>query len=315
MARIRSSPSSGLIRAALLYGVYMREARFNTGEVEINYAEGPPVWRPFVVLHGGAARWQHGEELVRTLASDWHVFAPDLRGHGRSGHVAGAYLLTDYVRDTARWLAAIVREPAIVFGHSLGGEVAVMLTAQHPELVSALIVADAPLSWRNSITATEKPYHRAQNELWHQLAGRPEAEINAAMRDLPMLEPGATQPRPAREVFGENSGFFAHQATSLHQLDPDMLAAVLEGPEVMLRGYDPDVLLPRITCPVLLLQADPAAGAVLRDDEIALAMQLLARPTHVRLSGIGHGLHAPPGGTAIVLDALAPFLASLEVRV
>jgi pimeloyl-ACP methyl ester carboxylesterase len=291
------------------YGVHMREARFNTGQVEINYAEGPPNGRPFVVLHGGAARWQHGEELVRTLSSDWHVFAPDFRGHGRSGRVAGAYILTDYVRDTAAWLREVVSQPAIVYGHSLGGEVAVMLTAQHPELVRALIVADAPLSPAN--LSTEMPYHRIQNELWQRMAGRPAVEIEAALRDMPVLEPGATQPRPAREVFGEDSGFFPHQATSLHQLDPDMLTAVLKGPAAMLPGYDPRVTLPAIRCPVLLLQADPAHGPVLHDDEVALALELLAKPTHVRLTGIGHGMHAPPGGTKVILDAIAPFLASL----
>jgi pimeloyl-ACP methyl ester carboxylesterase len=173
-------------------------------------------------------------------------------------------------------------------------------------------VADAPLSWRNSITATEKPYHRAQNELWHRLAGRPAAEIDAALRDMPILEPGATQPRTARQIFGEDSLYFTDQTASLHQLDPDMLAAVLDGPEVMLAGYDPQVLLPKIQCPVLLLQADPAHGAVLRDDEVALAQQLLAQPTHVQVSGIGHALHVPPHATAVILRAIQPFLASLE---
>jgi pimeloyl-ACP methyl ester carboxylesterase len=283
------------------YGERMREARFHTREVEINYAEGPPNGWHFVVLHGGGGRWQHGEEFVRTLASDWHVFVP--------GHVAGAYTLPEYVRDTAAWLAGVVGEPAITYGHSMGGETVVMLTAQHPELVRALIVADAPLSWANM--STEQPYHRAQNVLWHQLAGRPEAEIDAALRDMPILEPGATQPRPIRQVYGEDSPWFAHQATSLHQLDPDMLAVVLAGPEAMLPGYDPQILLPKVKCPVLLLQADPAHGAVLHDEEVALALQLLAQPTHVRLTGIGHPLHALPGGTKIVLEAITPFLASL----
>jgi hypothetical protein len=54
-------------------------------------------------------------------------------------------------------------EPAVVYGHSLGGEVGVMLAAQHPELVCALIVGDAPLSISDH--ATEHPAHRAQNTL------------------------------------------------------------------------------------------------------------------------------------------------------
>jgi pimeloyl-ACP methyl ester carboxylesterase len=83
-----------------------------------------------------------------------------------------------------------------------------------------------------------------------------------------------------------------------------VLAAVLERRE-MLAGYEAGVLLPKITCPVLLLQADPQHGAVLTDGEIEAA-QRLARVEHVRLRGIGHPLH----GThpAEVLAAIAPFV-------
>jgi pimeloyl-ACP methyl ester carboxylesterase len=117
--------------------------------------------------------------------------------------------------------------------------------------------------------------------------------------------------RPAADIFGEDNPWFEHQATSLHQLDPDMLAAVLEGPRKMLVGYDPHELLPLIECPVLLLQADPAVGNAMPDDEVELAMRLLRKPTHIRLDGIGHPLHGPPGGTARVIAAWTPFLSQL----
>jgi hypothetical protein len=107
---------------------------------------------------------------------------------------------------------------------------------------------------------------------------------------------------------GEASPWFAYQATNLHLLDPGVLAAVLEGPAAMLDGYDPDVLLPRIPCPVLLLQADPARGGLLRDDEVARGLQLLPHVNHVRLVGIGHELHGPPSQVPAVLDAIGPFL-------
>jgi pimeloyl-ACP methyl ester carboxylesterase len=288
----------------------LQERQFDTGAVVLNYAEGPPAGRPFVVLHGGSARWQHGQELVEAMATAWHVFAPDLRGHGKSGHVPGHYLLRHYVPDIAVFLEQVVRDQAIVYGHSLGGEVAVMLAAHHPDLPRALIVGDAPLAIKNH--GTETRVQNTQNELWHSLAGRPEAEIAAALRQSPIQLPGETELRTVGDVLGPDHFWFAHQATSLHQLDPDMLAAVLAGPEVMLRGYDPQVLLPKITCPVLLLQADPAIDNVLPDDQVALAMRLLPNATHLQLKGTGHPLHAPPGGTELVMRAIAPFLDGLE---
>jgi pimeloyl-ACP methyl ester carboxylesterase len=41
----------------------------------------------FVVLHGGATRWQYGRNYSEALATDRHVFAPDFRGYGRSVRV------------------------------------------------------------------------------------------------------------------------------------------------------------------------------------------------------------------------------------
>ena len=52
--------------------------------------------------------------------------------------------------------------------------------------------------------------------------------------------------------------------------DPDMLAAVLAGPDSMLGGYDPETLLPAISCPVLLLQACPVERSGARADRSTL---------------------------------------------
>jgi pimeloyl-ACP methyl ester carboxylesterase len=195
----------------------------------------------------------------------------------------------------------------VVFGHSLGGEVAVKTASMVPDAFRALVVGDAPLSTRN--LATEEPTHRAQNVLWQSLAGRGVDEIVPALKDMAVNVPGQSQPQPAREVFGEDHPWFRQQALSLHHLDPGILAAVLEGPTYMLGDDEPEVLLPLITCPVLLLQADPAHGAVLQDFEVELAVRLLPLATHVRLEAIGHPLHGTHPRQ--VLDAIKPFLDEL----
>jgi len=284
-----------------------RERRFHTGTVELNYGEGPANGPPFVILHGGSGSWRYADALVDLLVERWHVFAPDFRGHGRSGHVHGRYRLRDYAEDTAAFLGHVVREPAVVYGHSLGGEVAIMVAAQHPASVRAVIVGDAPLSKEDH--ATEEPGHRAMNELWHRLAGRPMAEITAALKEMPVAVPGAAARVRAGDAFGEDSPWFDFQAENLHRLDPGMLAAVLEGPEVMLEGYEPDTLLPAITCPVLLLQADAAVGSVLSDADVEIGLRLLPRAIHLRLEGVGHELHGQAGPRVQrVLDAIVPFL-------
>jgi thioesterase domain-containing protein len=86
----------------------------------------------------------------------------------------------------AVWPLVTKHDPYVIYGHSLGGEVAVMLAAAlHRGVPRAIIVGDAPLSHRNH--ATEVPSHRLQNELWYRVAGHPEGEIAEALREMPVL--------------------------------------------------------------------------------------------------------------------------------
>jgi alpha-beta hydrolase superfamily lysophospholipase len=92
----------------------LREQRFHTGTVELNYAEGPASGEALLYLHGGDGRWQEGRALLEELASAFQVDGLDLRGHGLSGRVPGAYRLQDYVPDVATFLEQVVNRPTVV---------------------------------------------------------------------------------------------------------------------------------------------------------------------------------------------------------
>jgi pimeloyl-ACP methyl ester carboxylesterase len=285
----------------------MQERRFDTGIVELNYGEGPRNGTPFVILHGGAGSWHYADALIALLTDRWHLFAPDLRGHGDSGHVPGKYQLRDYSGDIIAFLAGVVREPAVIYGHSLGGEVAIMVAATRPDLVRAVIHGDVAFSYSNEQFHSEQARNiRAQNELWHRIAGKPETEIEVALRDMPIQLPGAAEYVRAEDAFGKDSEWFAFQASNLHRLDPDMLAAWLAGPDYSLAGYDPEMLLPAISCPVLILQGDPDAGGAMSDAQVEVGLKLLPNPNHILLKGIGHPLHGT--NAQEVFDAITPFL-------
>jgi pimeloyl-ACP methyl ester carboxylesterase len=288
----------------------LHETRFAAPVVDLNVAEGgPPGAPPLLLLHGGGGRWQYLGELAEALSTTYHVFAPDLRGHGKSGRVPGGYKLDDYIPDIKALIEQRVGEPPVVFGHSMGGEVAVMLAARHPELVLALIVGDAPLTVEQH--ATEDPEHRARNELWHSLVGRPVNEIERALKQTPL------EGRTAEEVMGPDHPWFAMHALTLHQLDQEMLSTVLAGPELMLEGYDPFTLLPAIQAPTLLVQADPngpLGGGVMRDDEVALGLRLIPNAQHVRIDGVGHPLNDLPKVLAVVMPFLNEISASAQRR-
>ena len=102
------------------------------------YGEGPPL----IILHGLLGAGGNWHTLSRSVFSEYfHVFALDLRNHGRSDHDDGF----DYpcmVEDVRQFFVEHGLKSANVLGHSMGGKVAMWLALMYPDLVSRLIVAD-----------------------------------------------------------------------------------------------------------------------------------------------------------------------------
>lgn len=105
---------------------------------------------PIVVLvHGSMDRSAGLLRLSRRLDDKFRVFRYDRRGYGRSVDNHGPYTMSDQVGDLAALLAewAPSEHATLVFGHSYGGNIALALADQHPELVTAVSVYEAPLTW------------------------------------------------------------------------------------------------------------------------------------------------------------------------
>ena len=130
------------------------EKSFETGELTLHYAEGPPAGPPLVLLRGMTGRWQAWQPMPSQLTPRWHVSALDLRGHGKSGRIANRYQLADYARDVVAFLQHLP-EPAVLMGHSLGAATALAAAAACPTGTRAAILLDPPLYNRDtSIEAT-----------------------------------------------------------------------------------------------------------------------------------------------------------------
>jgi pimeloyl-ACP methyl ester carboxylesterase len=121
------------------------EHRYQHGDIELNYAIGPDNGPQMLLLHGLAARWQTFMPVVPVLSQDWRLFLVDLRGHGLSGRTPGHYRLSDFAGDVIAFLEAQTAPPIVLYGHSLGGWVALDVAARRPDLVRAVIVGDSAL--------------------------------------------------------------------------------------------------------------------------------------------------------------------------
>ncbi|MFJ5032219.1 alpha/beta fold hydrolase [Streptomyces sp. NPDC088560] len=105
---------------------------------------GPPEAPPLLLLHcrgADGADWTPVAERLAAPPAPRRVYAPDLRGHGRSDW-PGQYTWEAMSDDVRALLAALGAGRADVVGHSLGGHVALLLAQRHPGVVRRLVLED-----------------------------------------------------------------------------------------------------------------------------------------------------------------------------
>jgi len=103
---------------------------------------------PIVLIHGLFGNLDNLGVLARDLKADRSVIQIDVRNHGlspRSEEVSYAAM----ARDVLETLDELDVDQFDVIGHSMGGKIAMMLTALAPERVKQLIVIDiAPVAYQ-----------------------------------------------------------------------------------------------------------------------------------------------------------------------
>src|ERR1035441_3524257 len=95
--------------------------------LRLHYVDwGNPDAPPLLLIHGGRDHCRSWDWAANRLRKDWHVIAPDLRGHGDSQWSdSGAYPIEAHVYDLFQLISQHDMAPVTIIGHSLGGNVSV----------------------------------------------------------------------------------------------------------------------------------------------------------------------------------------------
>lgn len=231
--------------------------------------EQGPVDAPLAVLvHGSMDRSSGMRRAARALADDFRAVIYDRRGYGRSVGVGPPYGVDEQVDDL---VAVVDGRPALVFGHSFGGDVALAAAERHPALVRAVGAYEAPMSW----------------EPWW-----PEDTAGGDAVRLGEEEgPSAAADAFARRMIGDRTWDRLPATTRADRL-AEGPALVGELSDLRRRApYDPA----RITAPVLVARGERCAPHHLEGTR-TLCERLAQRPAGsvcelVVVPDVGHGVH------------------------
>jgi len=107
--------------------------------VDWGNAEAPPL----LMVHGGRDHCRNWDWLAAMLGREWHIIAPDLRGHGDSQWSQdGSYMMAGYIYDLAQLIHQLKIAPVTILAHSLGGNISLRYAGLYPENVAKLIAIE-----------------------------------------------------------------------------------------------------------------------------------------------------------------------------
>jgi pimeloyl-ACP methyl ester carboxylesterase len=231
---------------------YYVSQRLRLHYVDWGNEEAPPL----VLIHGGRDHARSWDWVARDLRRDYHVIAPDLRGHGDSSWVAGGhYTIHEFVLDVAQLLDTLDLLPVTIVGHSLGGAVAIHYTSIYPDRVHKLVAIEGlgpPAAILEELKG-KAPWERS-----HEWIQQVRAFSSRMPRRYPSIEAAA------RRMLKENSFLSTEQA---HHLTVHGVARNEDGTfswkfDNYVRVFYPQrwdsaeirTLWGRITCPTLLMR-------------------------------------------------------------
>jgi pimeloyl-ACP methyl ester carboxylesterase len=253
-----------------------QELNFTTNCVTLNYVVGPDHGLPLLLIPGQMESWQGYKCVLPELSKRFHVFVPDLRGHGKSTRTPGHYSYNICGNDLKRFIQEVIQQPTLIAGLSSGGVLAIWLAANAPEDVLAIISEDPP------IFSSIWPRIRDEKFMYHNFKVAVDTLGGAGKRD-----PEKYLSRVGTPVDGKSEllkiptfivkiiGFLFRLNRTLRpdspydvsflpfslragckflsEYDTDFSRATIEGD--LSRDFCPEETLKRIKCPMLLLWA------------------------------------------------------------
>jgi pimeloyl-ACP methyl ester carboxylesterase len=244
---------------------------------------------PMLLVQGGRDHCRNWDWVAESFRHDYHIIAPDLRGHGDSQwNVGGAYMLTDYIYDIAQLLHQTQQTPVTIISHSLGAAISLHYAGIYTENVTRLVAIEGMGGPPHRRPEERKPTETRLAE-WvgelRKLSGRQprrypslEDAYQRMQEENPHLSPDQSRHLTVHGVSQNEDGTYSWKFDNY----------VRPNPPFGLRGKDTARLWGQITCPTLLVRGTESWAS---DPNTDGRIEYFQKAQAVSFEGAGHWVH------------------------
>jgi N-formylmaleamate deformylase len=218
----------------------------------------------FMLLHGRTDNAMCWYRVASRLQDNYDLIMPDARGHGLTGGSVERISTNTLAGDVAALIAALDLDRPYLFGHSMGALTAMLVAANYPDLVRAIVLEDPPLG--------DMPRDEQRvEELVQAAIGR---------RSL-------SREQLIARMSADNPGWVDEEvrpwADAQLQVNPNALRMEEAGPW--------REIVRRINCPFLLITGDRELNAIVSPEDAQEAVRLSKHGEIAHIAGAGHSVH------------------------
>jgi pimeloyl-ACP methyl ester carboxylesterase len=120
----------------------------STPDIQLSYLEWNQGQEPLLLLHGLADHALVWSSLGNDLTTDYHIVAPDMRGHGESSKPEKDYSFESAIADLEALMDKLGWSSAHVVAHSWTGKLAVIWARLNPQRLRSMVLVDPIFIWK-----------------------------------------------------------------------------------------------------------------------------------------------------------------------
>ncbi len=251
---------------------------WQTGYIEANglrlhYTRTDGDKPPIVLAHGVTDAGPCWSAVAEALAPDYDAIMVDARGHGHSDAPQRGYGPAEQAEDLAGVIAGLELDQPAILGHSMGAATTLVLAGTYPDLPGAILLEDPPAWW------TGRPSTPAADERRVVMRDRA-VRLNSKTREALIADQRVEQP-------GWSDRELEPWADAKHRFSPNVLSVFEQDNST---NVDWPVVMRRITCPALLITADPSRGGIVTSDSAAALKALVPHLEIAHVPEAGHNI-------------------------